>query len=147
MTDLFSRNLIRWDPSQRINGIRYGRDIARWPDEDLAAIGLYRAKPPDVIPEGMQPGAGVEWDGSSVRYVLEEIPPAPRRRVEKWLIIERVNAAGKAAAADALLNLPGNEFAKFRWLAPVESVFFDDPDTVAMVEALELDPDVIMAVG
>ena len=69
-------------------------------------------------------------------------PIVARRRVDKWSIVERVNAAGKAAV---LLNLPGNEFAKFRWLAPIDSVFFDDPDTVAMVTALDLDPEVIMA--
>lgn len=70
---------------------------------------------------------------------------AMRRRVDKWLIIERVNSAGNAAAADVLLNMPGNEFSKYRWLAPAGSVYFDDPETVAIVGSLGLDPAAIMA--
>ncbi len=145
MTSLYFQDLIRWN-GERVNSVRLPANAATaWSDAELAAIGLYRAYPPAEIPEGKQPSAAVEWDGEGVRYVLEDIPPPPRRRVDKWLIIERVNAAGKAAEADALLNMPGNEFAKFRWLAPVESVYFDDADTVAMIVALGLDPDEILA--
>lgn len=139
----FFQNLTTWQ-GERINNVRYG-SLASWSDAELAEIGLYRAYPPAEIPEGKKPSTEVEWDGEGVRYVLEDIPPPPRRRVEKWTIVERVNAAGKAAEADALLNMPGNEFAKFRWLAPVESVFYDDPDTLAMLTVLDLDPGVIMA--
>lgn len=71
--------------------------------------------------------------------------PVPRRKVDKWVIIERVAAAGKGAQAKALLNAPGNETALFKWNAPVVSVYFDDPDTVQMILALGLDPEIIMA--
>lgn len=82
-----------------------------------------------------------------VPYELYDEEAAPRRRVEKWLIIERVAVAGKSAAAKALLDAPGNEVALFKWNAPIASVFFDDPDTLAMLAVLELDPEVIMGPG
>jgi hypothetical protein len=87
---------------------------------------------------------GMALDGAT--WTAPE-PAKERRRVQKWLIIERVDAAGKASAAKALLDMPGSEAALFRWYAPVDSVYFDDPATVAMVEALGLDPEVIMAPG
>ncbi|MET4636142.1 hypothetical protein [Kaistia defluvii] len=75
---IFFRDLTRWDPTVRIDGVLYPASIAwLWSDAEMAAIGLYRAKAPSVLPDGKQPGPAVEWAGEGVRYVLEDIPPAP----------------------------------------------------------------------
>jgi hypothetical protein len=145
MTDIYFQNLTRWN-GERINDVLYPRNIAAlWSDAELAEIGLYRAYPPEAIPEGKQISGAVEWDGDGVRYVLEDIPPPPRRRVDKWLIAERIEAAGKSDDAYDLLTAPGNRGAFIKWNMPVESVYFDDAETVAMLTALGLDPEVILA--
>lgn len=104
---------------------------------------------PSEIPAGKQVVSfsveGCKLLAGIPTWRLEDQPAQERRRVEKWVIIERVNGAGKAAAAKALLDMPGNEAALFKWNAPVQSVYFDDADTVGMVVALGLDPAVIMA--
>jgi hypothetical protein len=79
-----------------------------------------------------------------VAYGLPGPIPA-RRRVDKWVIAERIEAAGKSDAAYDLLTMPGNRGAFIKWNMPVESVYFDDVDTVAMLMALGLDPEVILA--
>ena len=76
--------------------------------------------------------------------MLEESPPPPRRMVAKLVVTQRVIDAGKIDQAMAMLQMDWAKFA--RWVEPDQSaVYFDDPDTVAMVAALELDPEVLMA--
>lgn len=96
-----------------------------------------------TIPEGNRSTGAVLVNG--VPQWTYEPEPVERRRVDKWLIIGRVSAAGKGPEAKALLNMSGNEDAYFRWMAPVESVFFDDPETVGMILALGLVPEEILA--
>lgn len=75
---------------------------------------------------------------------LEDAPPEPRRMVAKSLVTQRVIDAGKIDQAMAMLQMDWAKFA--RWVAPDQpAVYFDDPDAIAMIEALELDPEVIMA--
>lgn len=77
MTPLYFQNLTRWN-GERVNGVRLPANAASaWSDAELEAVGLYRAYPPDVIPDGMRTNAAVEWDGAGVRYVLEPVPPVP----------------------------------------------------------------------
>jgi hypothetical protein len=93
MSALYLQNLTRWN-GERINGVLYPRNIgALWADAELAAIGLYRAYPPEAIPEGKQISSTVEWDGEGVRYVLEDIPPA--------MPVSEVSAAQAKLALDA----------------------------------------------
>jgi hypothetical protein len=103
--------------------------------------------------ENVPDGAGLtyvtteeELSGVLAEYGLVG-PIAIRRRVEKWVIAERIEAAGKSDAAYDLLTMPGNRGAFIKWNMPVESVYFDDADTVAMLAALGLDPEVILAPG
>lgn len=96
-------------------------------------------------------GAGVTRVGDEAKLTgilaVHGLPgPIPvRRRVQKWLIAERIEAAGKSDAAYDLLTMPGNRGAFIKWNMPVESVYHDDADTVAMLAALGLDPEVILA--
>lgn len=120
------------------------------PEDGWAGDGYRVAKvEPEEAPAGKAlPAYGtdsIELIAGMPTWQLEDAPPVERRRVDKWVIIERVNSAGKAAAAKALLDMPGNEAALFKWNAPIQSIYFDDADTVAMILALGLDPEVIMA--
>jgi hypothetical protein len=141
MTTLFSQNLTRW-AGERINGVRLPANAATaWSDAELAAIGLYRAYPPVEIPEGKQPSASVEWDGQGVRYVLED---APRRRVLKAIVEQRLIEAGLMDAAYIALSSSGAMFA--RWYSRIsDSVFFDDPDALALLTAIGANAEEIMA--
>jgi hypothetical protein len=106
MTDVYHQNLTPWR-GERIGDIRLPANIgAVWPDDDLAAVGLYRAYPPAEIPEGKQVSANVEWDGTGVRYVLEDSPPPPwpelsQRQFWKVLALAGMHAE-VMAAVDAL---------------------------------------------
>lgn len=86
-----------------------------------------------------------ELDEVLAQYDLPGPTRPPRRRmVPKSLVTQRVIDAGKIDQAMAMLQMDWAKFA--RWVAPDQpAVHFDDPDTVAMVEALELDPEVVMA--
>lgn len=85
-----------------------------------------------------------ELSGVLAEYGLPG-PISVRRRVEKWLIAERIEAAGKCDDAYDLLTRPGNRGALIKWNMPVESVYFDHADTVEMLAALGFDPELILA--
>lgn len=71
-------------------------------------------------------------------------PLPPKPTVAKSLVMARVTAANKMAAAQAALWAQPDQFAK--WFAPDQpNVNCDDPATVAFVTALGLDPAVILA--
>src|SRR5438105_1562477 len=66
-------------------------------------------------------------------------PPAPRRLVPKSMIVERLNTAGLLAAAKSALD--ANLYARERWYAPDKpSVFADDLEAVALLQAIGADP-------
>ncbi|TJV19701.1 hypothetical protein [Mesorhizobium sp.] len=90
------------------------------------------------------------------RAVYEEIkdipiapyvaPPPARQMVQKSVVQARIMAAGKMGDAYAVLTTNPIYFA--RWFAPDRPVVYcDDPDAVALVQALGLDPIVILAAG
>lgn len=71
-------------------------------------------------------------------------PVTARTLVSKSTVMARVIAAGKMAQAQTTLWSMPDKFA--RWFAPDQpSVFADDPDTVAFITSLGLDPKVILA--
>jgi hypothetical protein len=83
-------------------------------------------------------------------FEIVEPPPLPepeepaRRMVPKSLIIERLNAAGRLAAAKAVLD--ADLYTRERWYAPDRpALYFDDAEALALLAAIGADPDVIMA--
>jgi hypothetical protein len=67
-----------------------------------------------------------------------------RGRVRKSIVQERLTDAGKMGEAYALLTTMPDKFG--RWFAPDRPhVYSDDPDSIAFLNALDLDPDVILA--
>lgn len=108
----------------------------------------------DYLAQDDTDGAGpyiAEWFSDRPQPAPAEIatapetpPPAPRRMVPKSLVTQRVIDAGQIDQAMMMLQMDWGKFA--RWVAPDQpAVYFDDPDTLAMLVALELDPEVIMA--
>lgn len=86
-----------------------------------------------------------KWAGA-VRNADPKRPPLPERRaVPKSLVISRLVDAGKINEAfTALMDDPAL-FA--RWFSPDRhAVNSDDPDTIAFLEALDVDPDAILAI-
>jgi len=72
-----------------------------------------------------------------------EQPPAPRRLVEKGVIVERLIAARKLEAAlAALATLPIED--QQRWANKV-AVYADDPRARGLIAAIGLNPDEVLA--
>lgn len=70
--------------------------------------------------------------------------PALRRLVPKSLVVERLHAAGKLAAAKAALD--ADLYARERWYAPDRpAVYTDDAEAVALLLAIGADPAAILA--
>lgn len=68
---------------------------------------------------------------------------ADRRLVPKSLIVERLNAAGKLAAAKSALD--ANLYARERWYAPDKpAVYADDPEVLSLLAAIDADHEVIL---
>lgn len=116
-----------------------------WTDGELAAVNLVRCKP-FIIPKGKQTVTGGEptyaEDGTET-YPVEDAP-ITRPSVFKGTVQDRIIEAGKVDDAYAALTANPTLFA--RWYAPNwPFVYCDDPDAVALVKALGLDPAVILA--
>jgi hypothetical protein len=111
----------------------------------------------DVTPDGCPPGfegnkiafacevcsPGWHWDpGTST--IFDPDPPEPvtvRRLVPKSLIISRLTDEQLDAALAAMTNRQ-----KERWRAPDKpAIYADDPEAVALIEAIGADPEVVMA--
>jgi hypothetical protein len=75
----------------------------------------------------------------------DQSPPRnERRRITKEVIRRRVSDAGKIDQAVQMIMSNAEIFS--RWTLPGRvDVYADDPDTVGMIEALGLDPAVILA--
>jgi hypothetical protein len=70
--------------------------------------------------------------------------PVQRRLVPKSLIVERLQAAGKLAAASTALN--ADLYKRERWYAPDRpAIYADDPEALALLNAIGADPAVILA--
>lgn len=73
-------------------------------------------------------------------------PPVVRTLIRKSTLIRRCHEAGKLTAVMAILDHPSNAYAKARWWAPDwPEVFADDPEMVAMLQAVGADVAVITA--
>lgn len=135
------RTHFRFDDGSRVSPVCLG-----WANETHAVLEVT----PFEVPEGKvtagEPSYGIE-DGNLVEtYAVEDAPePEPERpMVRKSVVQQRLIAAGKMETAYAMLTAQPVYFA--RWFAPDHpSVYCDDPDAMAMVEALEEDPEVILA--
>jgi hypothetical protein len=66
--------------------------------------------------------------------------PVPRREVSKLVIVDRLEAAGLGAVADAALT----GATRRRWEAAT-SIYADDPNMIAFLTAIGADPDAILA--
>jgi hypothetical protein len=71
------------------------------------------------------------------------VPPVVRRLVPRALIVDRLHAAGKLAAARAALD-QASLYDRERWNARRE-VYADDPTATALLQAIGADPAVILA--
>jgi hypothetical protein len=74
----------------------------------------------------------------------DRAPHPPRRQVPKSVIISRLIAAGKIAAARAALEQDAAAYA--RWWAPDRpAIHHDDPDALALLAAIGADAAAVMA--
>lgn len=86
----------------------------------------------------------IEYQAWRERGGTPDPAPVSRRAVAKSLIVERLNAAGKLAAARAALD--ADLYARERWYAPDKpAIYADDPEALALLQAIGADPDVILA--
>jgi len=70
--------------------------------------------------------------------------PVERRLVAKSVIIARLQAAGKLAAASAAIN--ADLYVRERWYAPDRpAIYADDPEALALLTAIGADRRVILA--
>jgi hypothetical protein len=76
--------------------------------------------------------------------VLRAANVPPYHRVAKSTIVRRLQEAGKLAEASAALN--ADLYARERWYAPDRpAVNADDPEALALLQAIGADPAVILA--
>lgn len=88
-----------------------------------------------------------EWQvllNSGVSVQAYAPPTPPRRLVKKSVIIQRLIAADLIGAARTALDADTSAYA--RWWAPDKpEIYFDDPDALALLQAIGADPAVILA--
>lgn len=137
----------RWQGEAHVNARKAADLVERgvWSEADLAPYGVSLAVPFEV-PEGqmLKPlGAETfeEIDGIP-HQVLETMDP-PRRMVRKSVVLSRLTDQ-QIEAAIGLLTASQAE----RWRASDRpAVYFDDPETVAILQAVGADPEVVMREG
>jgi hypothetical protein len=84
-------------------------------------------------------------DAELAEATVDVVPAVPeRRRVSKTVVRQRVADAGKIA--EAVQFIIGDPDLFSRWTLPGSpDVYFDDPDTIAVIQAIGLDPEQILA--
>jgi hypothetical protein len=102
---------------------------------------LLASYPEGTVEVPLKPGADCEWqDGEWVQGEPEPV----RQTVLKSTVQARIIEAGKMDQAYAALTSNAVYFA--RWFAPDRPVVYcDDPDAMGLVQAIGLDPAVILA--
>lgn len=109
---------------------------ARRPDSGFASFPLDGGKYELSYPP--------QWVGAIKRADPSRKPPPPPRAVPKSLVMDRLADAGKADGAFAALMRDPAFFT--RWFSPDRpTVESNDPDTIAFLKSLEVDPDAILA--
>lgn len=151
--------LIRKDTAQpwrgeRLAGTNYPENIeALWSDADLAAIGLARAVPFEA-PEGRIAVGEARYEpreDGTFAEVYETEPDTTPVKVPKSVVSARIIAAGKNSngqlyIALALAALQGDPASFARWIASDQpGVNVDAADAIALIQAIGLDPAVILA--
>ena len=100
------------------------------------------------IPDAERPALITALTMRRDAYVLQQLsdlplPPRAVWTVSKVVIVERLEAAGKLAAARAALDA-ASLLLRERWNA-IQTVRNDDPDALALLTAIGADPAVILA--
>lgn len=123
--------------------------LGGWSAEELAEFGLVRAVPFEA-PAGKTAVGGATYleDGDLVRQLFntEDAPPpaVERRMVRKSTVQARLIETGLMEAAFAALTSNPVFFA--RWFAPDQpSVYADDTDALAFLDAIGADAGTVMA--
>lgn len=102
---------------------------------------LLATYPEGTVEVPLKPGADYEWQDGE--WVQGEPQPV-RLTVLKSTVQARIIKAGKMTEAKAALDSNAVYFA--RWFAPDRPVVYcDDPDAMGLVQAIGLDPAVILA--
>lgn len=86
--------------------------------------------------------ASIEFDGDRV-IVTRKLPQTEPRLVRKSVIIDRLHDAGKLDAAYAVLQA-APLYDRQRWESR-EAVYYNDQPLLAVLAAIDADPDVILA--
>lgn len=137
----------RFAGTPQLNAAKVARlvDGGVWTEADLALHGLAVAEP-FAVPAGqvIDPTGqeGFEERNGKVYQVLGT-RSAPRRRVRKSTIIARLTDEQLVAALEILTPRQME-----RWRAPDQpTVYYDDPETVAVLTAIGADPAEVMREG
>jgi hypothetical protein len=128
---------IKFDTLEEINNVREQLPPeARAPNSGFGAKQLDDGKYELTVPN--------QWVGAVNNADPERAPPSPTRTVPKSLVMSRLVEAGKIDEAFTALMSEPALFA--RWFSPDRQVVnSDDPDTIAFLESLGVDPDAILA--
>lgn len=130
------------------NGNQISPIVLGWSDDDYAILEIEEF----VIPEGKITTGAVSYtieNGKIIeQYEIEDAPIVEpvieRRMVKKSVVQSRLIEAGKMDLAYDLLTQNPTYFA--RWFAPDRpEVYFDDPDALLVLQAINADPEIIMA--
>lgn len=113
-----------------------------WSGGDYAVYSFVRFSAPDGYYAVGEPSYTFDHQAKTVTETrdIEEVTPL-RRRVRKSVILSRLTDE-QVEAAMALLTAKQKE----RWRAPDQpTVYVDDPETLAVLQAIEADVDAVMA--
>lgn len=106
------------------------------------------------LPDDVREAADSEWTSEVIKEVRDAAAAreaeeaarraAERRSVLKSTIISRLHAAGKLEAAQVAIN--SDAYVRERWYAPDKpAIYADDAEAIALLEAIDADPDAILA--
>lgn len=137
----------RWQGVPHVNAAKASKliDGGVWTEKDLAPYGVSIAVPFEA-PEGkLIAPRGFETfeEINGVPHQIRETMDPPRRMVRKSIILSRLTDE-QIEAAIAVLSASQAE----RWRASDRpAVYFDDPETVAIIRAVGADPDIVLREG
>lgn len=111
--------------------------------EANAHVAAHAERWPDAFVVKAPEGNVADWWVEG-RTVTVQPPAPPRRMIRKSIVEQRLRAAGKMDAAFALLLKSGDAWT--RWYSREHpDVYADDPESLALLEAIGADAETIMA--